>query len=177
MSKLPQWATAQRRQHLVDLFDRCGGYCIFGDAGCRIDEHHYELSIEGIIDSWKAEDRERRAYEWKLEQRQIIDGTYGQYGTTFDPVARDVYVNSRPAYYLVGMGVNPFTYQRVALVRIPSTFVHLFVDVGSAVKSVQGVSKNAKRKAVRHGKIRQGALMAEIDQLCKAAVADWWSVR
>ena len=174
MTKLPQWSTPERRKHLVGLFDRCGGYCVFGDQGCQIDEHHYELFIEGIIDSWKAEDRERRAYEWELEQRQILDGTYGRYGTTFDPVAKDMFVNGRPAYYLVGMGLNPFTYQRVALVRIPSTFVHLFVDVGTAV---QEVSKNARRKAMRHGKIRSGALMARIDELCKAAVEDWWSVK
>ena len=171
---LPLWSTPQRRKHLVALFNRCGGYCVFGDAGCRIDEHHYELFIEGIIDSWKAEDRERRAYEWKLEQQAIVDGTYGQYGSTFDPVAKDVFVNRRPAYYFVGMGVNPFTYKRVALVRVPSTFVHLFVDVGTAV---QQVNKNARRKAMRHGKVRNGALMAKIDELCQAAVADWWSVR
>jgi hypothetical protein len=171
---LPQWSTPERRKHLVDLFERCGGYCIFGDAGCRIDEHHYSVFIEGIIDSWKAEDRERRAYEWKLEQQQIIDGTYGKYGTTFDPVARDVFVNSRPEYYLVALGVNPFTCQRVALVRIPSTFVHLFVDVGGAV---QEVSKNARRKAFRHGKIRNAALMARIDEYCQAAVRDWWGVK
>ncbi|MFQ6027697.1 MAG: hypothetical protein ACE5Q6_09415 [Dehalococcoidia bacterium] len=174
MSKLPQWATPERRQHLVDLFNRCGGYCVFGDRGCQVDEHHYELFIEGIIDSWKAEDRERRHYEWQLEQRQILDGTYGKYGSSFDPVARDVFVNSRPEYYLVGVGVNPFTYQRVALVRIPSTFVHLFVDVGPAV---QEVSKNARRKALRHGKLRHGALMEKIDELCRLAVADWWSVK
>ncbi|HZA21238.1 MAG TPA: hypothetical protein VFA32_01285, partial [Dehalococcoidia bacterium] len=162
------------RKHLVDLFDRCGGYCVFGDWGCQIDEHHYELFIEGIIDSWKAEDRERRNYECKLEQQQILDSTYGRYGTTFDPVARDVFVNSRPSYYLVGLGVNPFTYQRVALVRIPSTFIHLFVDVGTAV---QDVSKNARCKALRHGKVRNGALMAKIDELCKLAVEDWWSVK
>jgi hypothetical protein len=186
MSNKPLWVTPQRRRHLIALAERSGGHCIYGDRGCEIGDHHwhqkangemYNPVIEGIIDSWKAEDRERRAYEWKLEQYQILDGTYGRYGTTFDPVARDVYVNSRPAYYLVGMGVNPFTYQRVALVRIPSTFVHLFVDVGAVVKSVPGVSKNAKRKALRHGKIRQGAMMAEIDELCRAAVADWWSVR
>jgi hypothetical protein len=130
--------------------------------------------LQGIIDSWKAEDRERRAYEWQLEQQQIIDGTYGVYGSSFDPVARDVFVNSRPEYYLVALGVSPFTYKRVALVRIPSTFMHLFVDVGDAV---QEVSKNARRKALRHGKIRSGALMAKIDESCKAAVMDWWSTR
>ena len=134
----------------------------------------YNKIAEAAIHSWIAEDRERRNYEWKLEQRQIQDGTYGRFGGTFDPVARDVYVNGRPAYYLVGLGVNPFTFKRVALVRIPSTSIHLFVDVGEAI---QEVSKNAKRKAMRHGRLRNGVLMEKIDELVKLAVADWWTVK
>ena len=134
----------------------------------------YDKIAEAAIHSWKAEDTERRVYEWKLEQRHIQDGTYGRYGGSFDPVARDVYVNGRPSYYLVGLGVNPFTYKRVALVRIPSTSIHLFVDVGSAI---QEVSKNARRKAMRHGRLRNGVLMEKIDELCKLAVADWWTVK
>ncbi len=169
---LPQWSTPERRKHLVALFNRCGGFCVFGDAGCQIHEHHYELFIEGIIDSWKAEDRERRSYEWKLEQRQIQDGTYGRFGGRFDPVARDVFVNERPEYYLVGLGVNPFTYQRVALVRIPSTFIHLFVDVGGVL---QEVSKNARRKVLRHGRKPGKALDTKIHEKCRLAVADWWA--
>lgn len=133
---------------------------------------HYDEIRENVIDSWKAEDREREAYEWKLEQRQIVDGTYGKYGTTFDPVARDVYMAERPEYYLVGLGVSPFTYKRVALVRIPSTFVHLFVEVGEAVQSV---SKNAQRKAKRYGKLT--ANLRTIDEACLAAVRDWWATR
>jgi hypothetical protein len=144
----------------------------------RVEGGHYPARLynkvaEAAIESWKAEDRERRSYEWDMEQLQIFDGTYGRYGSTFDPVARDVYVNGRPEYYLVGLGVNPFTYKRVALVRVPSTLVHLFVDVGTVV---QEVSKNARRKAVRHGKV-SGNLMDRIDLLCRAAVADWWAAR
>ena len=179
----PQWLTPERRRHLIALAVRSDGRCIYGDVGCQIDDHHWDYKpngelynpvLEGIIESWKAEDRERRAYEWHLEQQQIIDGTYGKYGSTFDPVARDVFVNSRPEYYLVAVGVNPFTYRRVALVRIPSTFIHLFVDVRH---TVQGVSKNAKRKAKRYGKGTNKVLMATIDESCRLAVRDWWATR
>ena len=174
MTKLPEWSTPERQRHLVALFDRCGGFCVFGHRGCQIDNHHYEFFIEGVIDSWKAEDTERRNYEWKLEQRAIRDGTYGRYGTDFDPVSRDVFVNSRPTYYLVGLGVNPFTYKRVAMIRIPSTSVHLFVDVGPANREV---SKNARRKAMRYGKVINGALMEQVNLMCLAAVGDWWGER
>ena len=81
---------------------------------------------------------------------------------------------TRPEYYLVGLGVNPFTYKRVALVRIPSTSIHLFVDVGEAI---QGVSKNARRKAMRHGRLRNGVLMEKIDESWKLAVAYWWTTK
>jgi hypothetical protein len=94
----------------------------------------YNKVAEAAIDSWKAEDRDRRSYEWHLEQQQIVDGTYGKYGSTFDPVARDVYFQNRPEYYLVALGVNALTHRRVALIRIPSTFVYLFVDCSSIVQ-------------------------------------------
>lgn len=134
----------------------------------------YNKVAEAAIESWKAEDRERRSFEWKLEQQAILDGTYGRYGAEFDPVARDVFYQHRPDYYLVALGVNPFTFKRVALIRIPSTSIHLFVDVASAV---QEVSKNARRKAMRHGKVANGALMEQIHQLCQSAVMDWWTTR
>jgi hypothetical protein len=133
----------------------------------------YNKVAEAAIHSWIAEDRDRRSYEWHLEQQQLIDGTYGKYGSTFDPVARDVYFQNRPEYYLVALGVNALTHQRVALIRIPSTFVHLFVDCSSIV---QEVSKHAKRKAKRYNKVN-GVPMQEIDHLCKAAVRAWYANR
>jgi hypothetical protein len=109
-------------------------------------QREYQKLAEAAIESWKDEDRERRNYEWKLEQQQILDGTYGKYGTSFDPVARDAFFATRPEYYLVSIGVNAFTYQRVALIRIPSTSVYLFVDLSDAV---QELSKNASRESRR----------------------------
>lgn len=136
----------------------------------------YNKIAEAAIDSWKAEDRERRNFEWKLEQRHIQDGTYGRYGGSFDPVARDVYVNSRPEYYLVGLGVSPFTYKRVACIRIPSTSIHLFVDIPGP--PIQEISKNAKRKAARYGKHSVAYQTRErLDDMCKLAVRDWWTTR
>ena len=49
--------------------------------------YHYTANLysevsERVIEDWKSEDRERRNYEWKLEQRSIQDGTYGKPKTT-----------------------------------------------------------------------------------------------
>jgi len=132
----------------------------------------YNKVSEAAIHSWIAEDRDRRSYEWHLEQQQIIDGTYGKYGSRFDPVARDVYFQNRPEYYLVALGVNALTHQRVALIRIPSTFVYLFVDCSD---TVQELSKNAKRKLKRYGQVP--AMYKTIDEKCKQAVSDWYANR
>jgi hypothetical protein len=129
--------------------------------------------LKGLIDFWKAEDRERRSYEWELEQRQLNDGTYGKYGSRFDPVARDAFFANRPEYYLVAMGVNPLTHRRVALVRVPSTFVHLFVDCGGG--TVREVSKHAKRKAKRYGKA--GAYYQTVHDRCTRAIRHYWNSR
>jgi hypothetical protein len=176
MATQPQWVTPERRRQLIALAERFGGGCIYGDKHCDIDEHHWDLKpngdlynpvIEGIIESWRAEDRERRSYEWKLFELQLNDGTYGKYGSSFDPVARDVFFTTRPEYYLVGIGVSPFTPKQVALIRVPSTFVHLFVDCGGAV---QEVNKNARRKMKRYGKV--SGLYKTVHDRCTEAARD-----
>ena len=167
----PAWSTPERREYLVRLFERSRGFCVFGHQQCRNDGHHYQVFIEDLIDTWKAQDRERREYEWKLEQRRLHHGERGRFGRRFDPVARDVFMASQPEYYLVGLGVNPFTFKRVALVRIPSTYVHLFVDVASAVK---GLSKSKRRKIARYGAEPPTEAMESIHSLCQKAVRRWW---
>lgn len=175
-----EWAVEAGTKACVDADGTKTGQVIpIWKASRKPAYYHYTANLysevsEKCIEDWKSEDRERRNYEWKLEQLSIQDGTYGQFGSRFDPVSRDVFVNQRPTYYLVGMGVSPFTYKRVALVRIPSMSHHLFVDVSPAT---QEVSKNAKRKAMRHGKIRNGVLMERIHEMCQLAVDDWWSTK
>jgi hypothetical protein len=51
---------------------------------------------------------------------------------------------------MVAMDVSLFIHKWLGLIRIPSTFVHLFVDCGD---TVQELSKHARRKMKRYGKI------------------------
>lgn len=174
--KYPQWSTPQRRDKLVETFTRSRGFCVFGHPMCPIEEHDYEVFIEGIIEEWKAEDRDRRLYEWKLEQRTIHTGEKGRWGRRFDPVTRDVFMANQPEYYLVGLGVDALNFKRVALVRIPSTQIHLFVDVSRA-GTFRRLSKNQRRKIVRYGASPPADVMGEIRSLCQEAVEDWWTVK
>lgn len=145
-----------------------------GWAPQRVLEYTPELSnsyfrLEAdLIEGWKDQDRAEREALLQIERAQI-HGEKGVFGSTFDPVARDVFMANRPEYYLRGTGVSVFgTVRPVALVRVPSTNIGLFVDVAGA----KALSKNKRRKMRRYG---QEAPAGDVDQLCRQAVAHWWS--
>ena len=131
----------------------------------------HEAVTEETIASWKADDREQRALDWKREQQAILDGTYGSYGSRFDPVARDVFMAQRPEYYLKATGVDAVHFRPIAVVRVPSTDICLFLDVSAAfVKPTKSQRKNARRR----GKPIQEVTVT-VEQLCQQAVQLWWS--
>ena len=176
----PQWATPQRKAHLVRLFLESGGFCIFGERFCPHPEaHHYEPFIEGVIREWVADDRAQREALWRLERarmHRIPDRRFRQ--GRFDTIRRELFLAHQPPYYLVGMGIDALTFRRVAKVRIASTYIGLFVAVGGAVlrqaqDTIQGVSKSKRRKAARYGKALPQEATASIGKLVGKAVQDW----
>jgi hypothetical protein len=68
---MPKWATPSRQAHLVNLFNRSQGFCVFGHKPCPYPEHHYELYIEGLIAEWISEDKAQAKAEWQAEQRRL----------------------------------------------------------------------------------------------------------
>ena len=60
-----KWITPIRQNHLVSLFVRSRGFCVYGEANCAIPEHHYEIFIESLIDDWQAEDRQQSKLDWQ----------------------------------------------------------------------------------------------------------------
>lgn len=147
--KLPDWSTPERRAHLVSLFNRSRGFCVFGHKMCQNLEHHFLNFQEAVIADWKAEDRAEREALLRIERAQI-HGEKGVFGRQFDPVQRDIFMASRPGHYLKGLGVSPVTFKRVAKVRVPSTDIHLYVGVSGAGELVKP-SKNKRRKMRRPG--------------------------
>ncbi|GAH89269.1 unnamed protein product, partial [marine sediment metagenome] len=144
---LPQWATLDRRNFLVQLFLVSGGFCIYGHKNCPIPAHHYEIAIEYIIENWKQDDRE----DWKLERKalhQLGARSYPVRGQ-FSAVSRDIYAESQPLYYFEGQAVSSETFKPFVKVRLASSYIRLFVDLGEALRQV---SKNKRRKAIRYGK-------------------------
>jgi hypothetical protein len=127
-----------------------------------------ELVQEALIGSWKQAELELA----RIARQTTPTGEQGRFGSRFDPVARDVFMAERPDYYLVGHGVSAWTKKRVVAVRIPSTFIFLFVDL-----SLTKLSKNARHKIIRYGKwpaVPVDASLTE-DKLIRLSVEDFWA--
>ena len=149
----------------------------------------HEAVVEETIASWKADDREQRALDWKREQQAILDGTYGKFGrlmtvrngraSHLDPVSRDAFMAQRPEFYLKATGVDGTHFRPVAVVRVPSTDICLYVDVSAAFVQPTKPTKSQRKNARRRGKPIQEVAVTPVtvEQLCQQAVALWWNKR
>lgn len=166
----PLWATPQRRARLVKLFQDSGGFCVHGHHPCPNPEHHYEYFIDGLIRDWVSDDRADREALWQREL-QLMHQQPDRKGwkRRFDPVSREAFLAQQPPYYLEAVGVSGLTFTRVAKVRIPSTYMRLFVDVAKA----KAQSKNQRRKARRYG--LPVTESETVDERCNLAVKDFWT--
>ena len=149
---------------------------MFDDAPAEIPLTYYRKMSEGAIDAWKADDREERSQLRKLEAEHIHDGTYGRWGSDFDPVTRDVYYQERPTYYMMGFGVSAESKQRIAVIRVPSTYIRLYVNVAPAFQDVS-ISRNKRRKMARYQSGPPAPVWERIDTLCSQAVQEYWASR
>lgn len=127
-----------------------------------------ELVQEALIGSWRDAQRELA----RIARQTTPTGELGRFGSHFDPVSRDVFMAARPDYYLVGHGVSAWTKRRVVVVRVPSTFIFLFIDL-----SKTRLSNNARHKIKRYGKwpvVPVDASLTE-DKLIRLCVEDFWA--
>jgi hypothetical protein len=169
---MPKWATPSRQAHLVKLFRRSGGFCVFGERPCTNPmHHHYAPFAEGLISDWQADDRAESLAIWQAEQRALHNlAERGALRGEFNAIGRDIFHDAQPVFYLDGLGISALTFRPFAKVRLSSSYVCLHVDVGSALKKV---SKSQRRKAIRYGKPLSHTSKAEIDQICSLAVKDY----
>ena len=171
---LPKWATPDRRDFLVQLFLSSGGFCVYGHKKCLIPEHHYSLYIELLIKDWKHLDRELDNALWEAERKalhQLGERTYPVRGQ-FSAVSRDIYAESQPLYYLEGQAVSGITLKPFVRVRIASSYIRLYVDLGEALRQV---SKSQRRKAIRYGKALPKSVKRAISSKVLEAVRDYYS--
>jgi hypothetical protein len=168
MAKPPKWTNTTRQSYLVTLFLRSKGFCVFGHPKCQIPEHHYEIYVDNLIEDWKADDRAQRQADWQAEfeaRHATHERTYPLHGR-FSGIAQDVYFDNQPEYYLEGLGVSGLTFKPFAKLRLASSYIRLYVDLGDTLKPM---SKSKRRKALRYGKIPH-ELEDKIQSMCWRAV-------
>jgi len=172
MTTYPKWSTPNRQVALVKLFVDSGGFCIFGHTNCPIPEHHYEVYIEGLIDDWKAEDREQAKLDWEAESKAIHSLGERKYPIRgrFSNIAKDIFFDKQPLFYLEALGMSGLTLQPFAKVKIASSYFHLYIDLGDSLKAT---SKNQKRKAIRYGKQLPKLIEERIAEKVRLAVRDY----
>ena len=186
----PQWATPQRRNLLVELFQRSKlvwlspdspirGFCMDSqcskvsednpDPYCQECPRFFQNYIEPLIKFWVDDDRGERAELWRKEQREMHNLNERRWKKCqFDAVARDVFFQQQPDYYLEGVGISGLTFTRIAKVRVPSMPVRLFVDVADS-KLPKKMGQNARKRARRQAALQIGEDKS-IDTMCRKAV-------
>ena len=171
---LPKWATLDRKEKLIQLFLDSGGFCVYGHKKCLIPEHNYYLYSEFLISDWKQIDKELASALWQAERKQLHslgERSYPVRGQ-FSAISKTIYAESQPLYYLEGQAVSGLTLTPFVKVRIASSYIRLFVDLGEALRQV---SKSARRKAIRYGKPLPPTTRVAIMRLVMEAVKDYYS--
>ncbi len=186
----PKWVTPTRKAQLVKLWAQYGNRCLKGHRVCPEPDHYvlvdeatgqvellrlYDVKSEDAIGYWVSDDASRRMAEWKAEQARLHRAPDQHFHQgEFDNIRREKFLAEQPPYYIEALTPDALTFRPVALVRIPSTGVHLFVELGEAL---QRASKSARRKAIRYGKPLPQDTQAAADKLIQSAVQDWWAKR
>jgi len=166
---MAKWITPSRQHHLVAIFLKSGGFCVFGHKPCLIPEHHYSNFIEYLIADWKADDKAQDTAEWQAERKALHSLGERRFPLRgqFSNISKDIFFDQQPLFYVLGMGVSGLTYKPFAKVRLSSSYVYLYVDLAHTLK---GVGKAKRRKAIRYGKALPIEKQREVEQLCRLAV-------
>ena len=172
MVSQPKWSTPNRKAHLVQLFLRSGGFCVFGHKDCTIPSHHYEPFTDSLIKDWQVDDREVARLDWQAERQAIhsLGETRLPIRGRFNNISRDIWGGSQPLYYLESLGMNGLTCKPFAKVKLSSSYLRLYVDLGDSLRKV---SKNMKRKAIRYGKPLPKSQSEAIAERVSKAVRDY----
>ena len=111
----------------------------------------FDLKADIVIANWKAVDREQDKAEWEAEQKSLHSLGERSYPVSgrFNAISRDIFASNQPLYYLEGQSISGLTLKPFVKVRLSSSYMRLYVDLGEALRQV---SKSKRRKAIRYGK-------------------------
>jgi hypothetical protein len=149
----PKWVLPERQAFLAELT-----LSYLTKSGWQLDlatgeVYHPELDkrIDALVKDWALADRAKRQAEWKAEQRAMhsLGERHNPVKGQFNAIAKDIFYAEQPQFYIEGLGISGLTFKPFAMVRIASSAMRLFIDLGDSLK---GISKARKRKAIRYGK-------------------------
>jgi hypothetical protein len=131
----------------------------------------YDFRAEALIKQWKANDRiDRIAQEREVQKALHRVTSRTKPNAQFDA---DAFYDNQPLYYLDGLGISGLTLKPFAKVRLASSYIYLFVELEKAI--FKGISKNKKRKAIRHSKALPQDINKRISLKCWLAVKHYLS--
>jgi len=132
----------------------------------------YDVKSEQLIDGWKADDREARTEQQKLEAKYLhsLGEPKNPLRGRFSAISQDIWKSNQPLYYIEGIGVSGLTLKPFVRIRLKSSFMRLYVNLGDTLR---GISKAKKRKAIRYNKPLPLSVENQIQQLVKQSVLDY----
>ncbi len=129
----------------------------------------YDFLADTVVDSWKQDDRVARSEADRIES--IALHSLGEVGKPirgrFSNIARDIFHTNAPLYYLKAISFDVLRLTPFAKIKIAGSYAHLFISLGHSLDSV---SKNKKRKAMRYGKPLPALTQSKVDTII--AIAD-----
>ncbi|MDP3063817.1 MAG: hypothetical protein Q8O40_11510 [Chloroflexota bacterium] len=137
-------------------------------------ERLYDVKSEGAVRHWVSDDAAQRMAEWKVERERIHRDQRRFHQGQFDSLRRQIYLENQPPYTIVALTADSLTFRPVALVKVSSTIIRLFVELPNPMV---GLSKSARRKARRYGKGLPEETFQKAEKAIAAAVQDWWAKR
>ncbi len=125
-----------------------------------------------LNNSLTQEDREQSRAEWELESKamhNLGEQRYPVFGR-FNAISKDIYASNQPVYYLEGQAVSGLTLKPFVKVRLSSSYMRLYIDLGNELRQV---SKSKRRKAIRYGKPFPREIEVTIMRKVSQAVKDY----
>jgi hypothetical protein len=168
----PKWITPIRQLHIakitLDYLAQLHGWQVDLDTG-EIFNPELEAKIKSLIAVWSADDRAQAQALWEVERRRLHSLGERRFPIRgeFNNIAQDIFYAEQPQSYFEGLGISALNFQPFAKVRIASSFMRLYVDIGEALKAVPKVRK---RKAIRYGRALPPMVQKRIGLLCSLAV-------
>jgi hypothetical protein len=130
-----------------------------------------DLVIDSIIEDWRKEDVTARAHQRRLDSLTMHRlPERGRLRGHFNAISRTIFFDNQPMFELLGLGISGLTFKPFAKVRLASSLVALHVDITEAIRPL---SKNKKRKCIRHGKPLPSSITEAVTAVASKAIADY----